>query len=351
MMSDTATPAPPRLSVIMTVYNGETHLREAVDSVLAQSMGEFEFLIVDDNSSDATASMLADYARRDARIRVLRNETNLGPYPSANRALEVASAPIIARMDADDICEPDRFARQLAFLDQHPDHLLVGCGYLSIDADGRTLFKRRNPMDWRVAQWFTRFRMPMVHPGFCFRARMPDGTPVRYDTSLRYSRDYELAGRLAGAGKIAVLSDILVRYRMHPGNISMSRLEEQDAYARAVSWPQITAHYPPEMHDDLGIFLDVSYRQQAPRAALLGPSIRGLRAALNFDAQQADGAEPWAIRRAAGMLAEAFLRGGGPHAIPLAMHMAIAAPDFIGPFVIRFLELKGLKKQRPAPED
>ena len=333
----------------MAVYNAEEHLREAMDSVLSQTMADFELLVVDDNSSDATGAILAEYAARDSRVNILRNAENLGPYPSANRALEVARAPVIARMDGDDICEPHRFERQLAFLDAHPDHLLVGCSYTSIDGQGRETFTRINPMDWRVAGWFTRFRMPMVHPGFCFRSHLPDGTPVRYDTSLRFSRDYELAGRLAAAGRIALLPDLLVRYRMHAGNISTSRLAEQDAFARAVAWPQVAGHYPKSLHEDLGIFLDVSYRQKAPAAQLLAPAIRGLRGALAHDAKSWGRVEPWAKRRAAGMLAEAFLRGGGMQAAGLAVRLALQAPDLVGPFAMRFLELRGVIAQRPMP--
>lgn len=338
----------PRISVVMAVWNSERHLREAIDSVLAQSISDFELLIVDDNSTDSTPAILAHYAAQDGRVVVLRNSENLGPYPSANRALEVARAPVIARMDGDDICEPNRLETQLAFLDANPDHLLVGCSYLSIDEAGSVRFIRRNPMDWRVAGWFTRFRMPMVHPGFCFRTNFPDGFPVRYDTSVRYSRDYELAGRLAAAGKIALLRDLLVRYRMHPSNISMSKLGEQDAFARAVAWPQVVRHYPASLHDHLGVFLDVSYRQREPCAALLVPAIRGLRGALAHDAKDWGRVEPWAKRRAAGMLAEAFLRGGGWKAARIALQMIMLAPDFIGPFAFRFLEISRIKEQRPA---
>ncbi|MBX7457694.1 glycosyltransferase [Qipengyuania sp. 1NDH17] len=339
----------PRLSVVMAVWNAEKHLAEAIDSVLGQTMGDFEFIIVDDNSSDSTADILAGYAARDVRVVILRNDENLGPYPSANRALEAAKAPLIARMDGDDICEPDRFEKQLAFLDANPDHLLVGCSYISIDEDGHEQFVRRNPMDWRVAGWFTRFRMPMVHPGFCFRAQLPDGTPVRYDTSLRYSRDYELAGRLAKAGKIALLPDILVRYRMHSSNISMSAPGEQDAFARAVAWSQVSQHYPEPLHADLAQFLDVSYRQQEPTVELVRPAVRGLKAALAHDFGSWHKAPAWAKRRTAGILSEAFLRGGGPRAAKLALHMALEAPEMIAPFAMRFLELRGVVEQRPAP--
>lgn len=325
----------------MAVYNAEAHLREAIDSVLAQTMGQFELIVVDDTSTDATPRILAEYAAADPRIAVLRNDSNLGPYPSANRALEIARVPVIARLDGDDVCEPERFARQVAFLDAHPDHLLVGCSYTSIDAQGRRRFVRRNPMGWRVAQWAVRFRMPMVHPGFCYRIHLPDGSPVRYATDHRFAQDYRLAAQLAQAGRIAVLAEPLVRYRMHPGNISMTKLAEQDRTARRIAWDQVAMHYPETLHPRLAAFLDVLYRQQAPDAALLAQSASGLRAALAFD-----GAGVPERRRAAGMLAEAFLRDGGMQAAKLTVELVRVAPDLLAPLALRALELRGWKAQR-----
>lgn len=331
----------PRLSVVMAVYNAQAHLRAAIDSVLAQSMGDFELIVVDDTSNDTTPRILADYAAADPRVIVIRNDSNLGPYPSANRALAIARAPLIARLDGDDLCEPDRFAKQVAFLDAHPDHMLVGCSYISIDENGRQRFVRRNPMGWRVAQWAVRFRMPMVHPGFCYRRLMPDGAPVRYATDVRFAQDYRLAATLAQAGRIAVLGEPLVRYRMHPGNISMSKLADQDRIARQIAWEQVAAHYPPSLHPRLAAFLNVLYRQQAPDAALLAQSASGLRAALAYD-----GAGVPERRRAAGILAEAFLRGGGMQAVRLGAELARQAPDMLAPLALRMLELKGWKPQR-----
>ncbi|WP_095012396.1 glycosyltransferase family 2 protein [Tsuneonella mangrovi] len=336
--------ATPRLSVVMTVFNGERHLREAMDSMLAQTMADFELLVVDDTSGDATPQILADYATRDSRVRVIRNESNLGPYPSANRALEQARAPIVARMDADDVALPERFAKQVAFLDAHPDHLLVGCSYASIDEAGRQRFIRSNPMDWRVAGWTVRLRMPMVHPGFCYRRLLPDGTPVRYAEDFRFAQDFRLAGKLAQAGRIAVLEEVLVHYRMHPDNISSSKLAEQDLAARNIAWEQVSTHYPEALHKRLGGFIDVLYRQRDPDAALLAEAISGMRAAIAFD-----GVGLWAKRRAAGMIAEAFLRSGGMQAARLGIAFARLAPDLLGPLAVRFLELKGWKAQRPAP--
>ena len=146
----------PQVTVLMTVHNGERYLAEAIDSVLAQSVAELELIVVDDVSTDGTAAILAACASRDPRVRVLHNDTNIGPYPSANRGLELARADVIARMDADDVSEPDRLARQLAFLECNPRCLLVGSGYRSIDADGLVRFARYNSLDFVTAAFVAR---------------------------------------------------------------------------------------------------------------------------------------------------------------------------------------------------
>ena len=105
----------PAISVAMSVYNGERFLAEAIGSVLAQTFTDFEFLILDDGSRDGTRAIIADYASRDARIRPILRE-NRGLVVSLNQLLAEARAPLVARMDADDVCLPERFARQIAFL-------------------------------------------------------------------------------------------------------------------------------------------------------------------------------------------------------------------------------------------
>ena len=116
--------APP-LSVAMSVYNGERFLAEAVESILSQSFGDFEFLILDDGSHDGTRDILAEYGGRDPRIRVILRE-NRGLVASLNQLIGEARAPLVARMDADDISHRDRFSRQLAFLAGNPDYGVIG---------------------------------------------------------------------------------------------------------------------------------------------------------------------------------------------------------------------------------
>jgi hypothetical protein len=328
----------PRISVVMAVHNGQRYLAEAIDSILGQTLAEFEFLIVDDLSTDETPAILDAYAARDQRIRILRNERNLGPYPSANRALEVVTAPLVARMDADDISEPERLARQVAFMEANPHCLLVGSGYTSIDGDGQARFVRRNPMDFDTAGWTARLRMPMVHPSFCFRRNLPDGTPVRYSDDYPIAADYALAASLSAEGKIACLGDPLVRYRMHASNISSTRLDLQQSAARAISGNAVQRHYPAEIADKAQPLLDALYRRRPVDSALLRQAIAGMDAILAHD-----GSVPWMRRRAAGILAEACL-GGIPkgRAARLALQFARHAPHHLVPLAIRAAQLRNL---------
>jgi glycosyltransferase involved in cell wall biosynthesis len=323
----------PQVSVVMAVHNGERYITEAIESTLGQTLRELEFIVVDDASSDGTEGILAAYAARDRRVRVLRNERNIGPYPSANRALGVAQAPLIARIDADDISEPGRLAAQVDFLNRHPECLLVGSGYRSIDANGAVNFVRHNPLDFDLAAFVARLRMPFVHPSFCFRRVLPDGEPVLYDPDRPIAGDYTLAARLAGIGPIASLSDPLVRYRMHAENISSTKLDRQNFYAHQVASAAIAAHYPASIAEGLAQWLEVSYDREPATLRALRISIRAFEAALAHDFGENP---PLRVReRAAGLMTEAFFKRdlspallgalvmrGSRHLVPLALRVA-----------------------------
>ncbi|MXU64660.1 glycosyltransferase family 2 protein [Oceanomicrobium pacificus] len=225
----------PRVSVILTAYNAERYLPEAMDSLLAQTLQDFEIIAVDDCSTDGTQGILAGYAARDDRVRVIRNDSNVGAYASANRALELAAAPLIARMDADDISRPDRLAKQVGFLDAHPDHMLVASSYESIDENGAVRYRKLKGAADPLVRWVFRFRMAVEHPSMCFRAAFPDGTPVRYRDDLRVAADYELCLRLIAAGKACVLPETLISYRTHDANITSNNrtVQRENGYAFA----------------------------------------------------------------------------------------------------------------------
>ena len=114
----------PKISVVMPAYNAENYIREAIDSILAQTFRDFEFLIIDDGSTDHTVEIIRSYS--DSRIRLYQNERNMGVAATLNRGLDLARGEYIARMDADDISLPERFAKQAAYMDAHPDVAVCG---------------------------------------------------------------------------------------------------------------------------------------------------------------------------------------------------------------------------------
>ncbi|MFD1343968.1 glycosyltransferase family 2 protein [Litorisediminicola beolgyonensis] len=332
----------PRVSVVMSVHNGERYLREAVDSILRQTLRDFEFLIVDDASEDATPEILASYAAQDRRVVILRNENNIGPYPSANRAIEIARAPLIARMDSDDISDPERFSRQVSFMDAHPDHVLVGTSYRSIDGEGRLRYQRPNPMDDFSVRWVSRFRMPMVHPSFLFRARYPDGSPVFYREDHHVAQDYALISDLLKAGRVAVLSDMLVDYRMHAVNISSTKKREQDKIAYEVSRQILLRESGSEMCERFDILHATLYGRRRKSPA----DISIARQAFDklIDGLTPQNSEKWQRRRAAGILAETYLANErGANAFHWFTQLCIRAPTYIYPLLLRVMEIRGYK--------
>lgn len=333
-------PKEPRVSVIMAVRNGEVHLPEAIESILAQTFTNFELLIVDDCSDDATPEILDRFADRDPRIRIIRNDVNLGPYPSANKALDIAKAHLVARMDGDDLSTPERLARQVAFLDANPDHLLVGSGYRSIDEAGLQRFTRPNPLDDFGVRWVASFRMPMVHPSFCFRARYPDGTPVRYRSETFVAQDYALVADLLAQGKVASLEEMLVHYRMHDGNISSTRRSEQEKTAFQIAQQVMAAQSGESMARKFLPLHETMYHHR-PKSAADIPAIRKAFYELISDRRR-DGNATWMKRRAASYLAETYLSGtSGPEAAKWAATLSVAAADFMPALAWRFAETKG----------
>ena len=125
----------PAISVVMSVYNGARYLHPAVESILEQDFADFEFIIVDDGSTDGSGAILLEFAEKDARIRLIQRE-NRGLVASLNEAIALARAPLIARMDCDDIAMPDRFTRQIEYLADHPEIAIVGSHIHEIDEDG-----------------------------------------------------------------------------------------------------------------------------------------------------------------------------------------------------------------------
>ncbi len=212
-----------RVSVIMAVFNGGPLLRRAVDSVLAQEFDDFELIVVDDGSTDGAAEMLASIA--DRRLRLVRRP-HAGLTRTLNHALGLASASLVARLDADDVAAAQRLACQHAFLEAHPDVGLLGTGAVEVDVQGRRVRTVVPPEhDAAIRRMLIR-RNPLVHSSVMMRARLIERVGG-YDEELPVAQDYDLWLRLAPLTRFANLPEPLVTRRLVPGRISVTRDDER----------------------------------------------------------------------------------------------------------------------------
>lgn len=219
----------PKLSVLLPVYNGAAHVGDAVASVLDQTFADFELLILDDASPDDSAAIAESFG--DARVRVVRNEENVGQVATLNRGLRAASGEYIARLDQDDVCLPARFERQVAVLDADPSVAVVGTWIDVVDDDGRVVDALRTTIDGLADAVFLTLvnRLPIAHPSVMVRTR-PVLDAGGYDEAVRYCEDMDLWRRLLLAGRgIRVVPEPLLRYRVHAGQQSLRHWDEQQA--------------------------------------------------------------------------------------------------------------------------
>jgi len=226
----------PAISVAMSVYNGERFLAPAIDSVLAQDFHDFEFLIIDDGSTDASPEIIRGYAQKDSRIRATLRE-NRGLVASLNEMIETARSPIIARMDADDICLPDRFSKQIGFLAGNPDYGVVGSWTEDIDAGGRPyhLTGKEHPENHEAFLTAIENGWPLLcHPAAMFRREIVLGVGG-YHGAFRHCEDYDLWLRLASVTRLASIPERLLRYRHYDDQVSSRHATEQQIGA-AISY-------------------------------------------------------------------------------------------------------------------
>ncbi len=222
----------PRVTVLMAVYNGARHVAEALRSILGQTFEDFEFLVVNDGSTDETREIVQ--AHPDPRIRLIDNPCNLGLTRSLNRGLAAARGELIARQDADDISEPRRLARQVAFLDAHPDVALLGTWYRKIAADGRLRHGRRPPCGWTELRWALLFYCPLVHSSVMFRRRAVLQRVGSYDETFEYAQDYDLWQRVAAQLRAVNLAQPLVRLRIHPDSMTATYARASEEHERVI---------------------------------------------------------------------------------------------------------------------
>jgi glycosyltransferase involved in cell wall biosynthesis len=214
----------PVISVVMSVYNGERFLREAVESILNQSFLEFEFIIINDGSTDGSAAILKSY-QSDRRVRVYDQE-NRGLIESLNRGCKLARGKYIARMDADDVSLKDRLAKQVDLMEKHPQIGVMGGATEWIDANGKALTIIRNASGDRELRAGLLRGNPLCHSTVLMRKDAFDATEG-YRAAIVDAEDYDLWCRISDHFQLANLEEVVVKYRIHPGQISVRKCRQQ----------------------------------------------------------------------------------------------------------------------------
>ncbi|MBQ7096663.1 MAG: glycosyltransferase [Clostridia bacterium] len=216
----------PDISVIMSVYNGETYLTEAVESVRQQTFQNWELVIINDCSTDSTAEILVGFASKDERIKVHTNEVNLRLPASLNKAVSLCSGKYIARMDADDICLPDRLEKQYKFMEEHPDVALSSCRFMTVKNGVYASGGAGGRCDSEALRAMLLVANPILHPGVIAKAEVLK--KLNYDTTLTCTEDLELWTRMAMENqKMQILPECLLIYRLHDKQITSTTLERQ----------------------------------------------------------------------------------------------------------------------------
>ena len=208
----------PRVTVLLATYNDEPFLGAAIDSVLAQTFTDFELLVVIDAATDRSREIVERYS--DRRVRLLVNETNIGLAASLNRGLAVVDSDYVARLDGNDLCFPERLARQVAYLDANPEVAVVGSQATLIDVPGRRIGEVRRPASDLGMRWCRIFGSPLVHSSVMFRRAIVWNLLGGYDEHVRFGEDFELWRRVAKGHGIHNLAETLVAYRDDPASVT-----------------------------------------------------------------------------------------------------------------------------------
>jgi len=224
----------------MPVYNAGVYLREAVNSILAQSYRQFEFIPVIDGSSDNSASILSSV--EDRRVRILEHEKNQGITQSLNDGIAVATGEYICRMDADDVALPHRLERQVAFLEDHKDVALAGSGTVLIDAQGARIGQEHYPESADEIRRQIFVHNPFAHSTVMIRKSVLDRCGT-YDGRFLHNEDYDLWLRIVALYPTANLPDKLLLRRVHGSNITVAKETELIFYRRRTIAHAIESYY------------------------------------------------------------------------------------------------------------
>lgn len=332
----------PQVSVLLAVHNGARYLEDALRSIMAQSLRDIEIVAVDDASTDATPEILARLARQDARLRVLTTPENLRLAGALNYGLDHVRAPLVARMDDDDISYPNRLAIQKRFMDSHPDVTLAGASVDWLDDTGRRTRQSVRSRDAFAIRWTARFALNITHPTFMFRRSTPSGTPVRYDPQMHVGQDYDLVCRLLTDGSdVVCLPDVLLAFRRHGNSISRKKGTDQLALAKLVCERFQSRELPPHLVEALGPMRNAFYDTTPLDPGQIAAIFAGARQMLAHDLAHHPDRASWLRRQTAQYTVWTLQRChvSGPTLVPAFLRHA---PGLVPALGLRALETRRL---------
>lgn len=292
----------PKLSVVLSVYNGEQFLAQTLDSILGQSFNDFELIAIDDGSSDRTFEILSAYHKTDHRLVLVKNNGNIGIPKSRNHGCNLARGEYIAVSDADDISVQNRFERQVQFLEQYSDIMLVGSSAELINDAGDQIGRVNLPTSPGYLGWLLILRNPFVHSSIMMR-RAAGAAVGFYSENTPVALDYDLVTRVSMVFKVANLPEALIQYRVSNASITSTSKPLQDQIAtevmqrlashylqRHVSLREITAlrkliwEEPHFETDEMGVAAHVLKRLFNAYIAVKAPSVDDTRAIARYTA-------------------------------------------------------------------
>lgn len=211
----------PKISVITTVFNCERYIRQSLESILNQTFRDFEYIVVNDGSTDNTLQKIREIASADDRIILIDNKTNIGRVKSLNTALENVKSSYIAIQDADDISLPERLEKQYNFLENNKDYVLAGANIIVMDEFENFISKPERPIDNDEAKFSLLFRCTFANPSIMFRKKVIDDNNIKYEDNFIHAEDFRIITLISRHGKVYNLKEPLVKYRKHSFNNSM----------------------------------------------------------------------------------------------------------------------------------
>ncbi len=243
----------PCIAVVLPVYNGEKYLGAAIQSVLAQTCGDFELVVIDDGSTDRTGEVLAGFT--DARLRIIRHPRNLGLVAALNTGIRNSRGGLIARMDADDICHPRRFERQMAFLEARPQISICGTWFRTFGARKERV---RSPVDPDHIRARMFFGWAMGHPTLMIRRRLLEQHSLVFNEEFRNCEDYDFLAKAAELTRLATIPEFLLDYRLHDEQVSVSSRQDMKAKANRVRLRQLRQLTGSVTNEEEALHLDLA---------------------------------------------------------------------------------------------